>query len=206
MKQALAPKRDPNDLLLVAQYNTTPANNNNNLLHNEEDLSRDKSHLDKLKGKFQQFRAKSVEKRRTETELEITLTPVQSHNNNNNNNNNTILIQETKEEISEEKKKEILPNNLSPEEKRLWHFTKIIKEFITTEKDYHRDMEILATVFMTSLGFSDIASEEEIKSIFGNVISLMDVSKYYLDDLLELSELPTEQQNLGEITLKRVNF
>lgn len=52
----------------------------------------------------------------------------------------------------------------------------MIKEIISTEYDYVNDLNIIDSVFLTPLRIKGVLTEDEIKSIFGNVEILLQIN------------------------------
>ena len=103
------------------------------------------SHLEKIRGKFSHIRSKSYDKKSRNIEIIIDRDQTTEGSQrvdsplHDSSNTNTPLSPR------DERRKDSTVN-LSQEDKKYWLYNKVITEFIATEKDYHRDMEILATV------------------------------------------------------------
>lgn len=88
---------------------------------------------------------------------------------------------------------------LSPEkiESMSKHRRNVVTEILNTEKDYVKDIEIVARVYIQPLATNDLISREDHALIFSNLEVLVTVNQQLLDRLTE--EVNTDELMIGNI-------
>lgn len=81
--------------------------------------------------------------------------------------------------------------------------SKIVDEIVTTEETYVNDLEILIRLYLEPLSTrknkkkKPIITKEQVKGLFSNIESILNLNRVLLADLQKQIELPPEEQRIG---------
>jgi ankyrin repeat protein len=92
------------------------------------------------------------------------------------------------------------------EERRVTQLTNIVKEVLSTERDYVRDLEVCIDVFKVGLPKEVHLSEKAVRAIFWNIEHLVEINRALLADLekIELNADKIGGANIGQIFLRHM--
>ncbi|MDP2439024.1 MAG: ankyrin repeat domain-containing protein [archaeon] len=91
------------------------------------------------------------------------------------------------------------------EERRVRQITNIIKEIISTETDYVRDLQVGQDVYRTSMIKECHISERASDALFWNMAELHSINSAFLSDLLKIDLTNINKANVGAIFLKHMD-
>eukprot|EP00727_Mastigamoeba_balamuthi_P001889 m51a1_g11698 putative domain containing protein (723) ;mRNA; f:31715-34657 len=94
----------------------------------------------------------------------------------------------------------------SRERERAKHRKHVVAEFISTEEDYLKDLQLLDSVWHVEMKKAGVLSPQEIQVVFGNVRQLVALSQEICDCLKANKSLPEADQRVGEVFKKRIPF
>ena len=79
----------------------------------------------------------------------------------------------------------------------------IVSEIVNTEQTYVNDLEILIRIYLEPLSTrrnkkkKPIITKEQVRTLFSNIESILNLNRVLLADLIRQSELPPEEQRIG---------
>jgi len=119
-----------------------------------------------------------------------------------------ILLEVTNDNCKPTKDKLNKPRRTPPprpvDQKSKGKRKKALKELITTEISYNRDLDILVDIWMGSL--KDELTEEQINAIFSNVLAIRNLNKELMKSMEGVEYLDEVGQNIGQRFLGFVAF